>query len=99
MATKPKSFRITKGKKEIILYSNIEANETEQRLITYYLTNGFIPKIEEKKKGETIEEIRNKLDEEALKKFNEIYKSKDKETGGYFKAMKYYNEWKKENKK
>jgi len=98
MATKPKSFKLLEGKKQIVIYNNITPSEAEQRLINFYLLNGFTPKLAEKKKGETIEDIRKKLDKEALEEFNKIYASKDKETGGYFNAMKYYNKWKKENK-
>lgn len=93
MAMKPKSFRLPKGKKEIVLYSNVEQSEAEKGLIKFYLESGYTPKIEVKKKTKTIVDIRKELekDNEALTEFNKIYKAKD---GGFFKAMKYYNEWK-----
>lgn len=60
----------------------------------------IIIKPKEKKKGLTVDEMRKTLskDKEALTEFNDIYTSKEKGKG-FFGACKYYNSWKKMNKK
>lgn len=110
MAKKTLSFKVNLEKKEIILYSNIQSSEAEKTLIEYYLNRDFTPKIKEKKKGETVEEMRKALkkDKEALEKFNNIYskkenytytkKGKEESKEGYFGACAFYQEWKKNNK-
>ena len=96
MARKTESFKLEESKKVIVLYDNIEPSAAEQTLINYYLSNGFMPMLETKKKGKTVAEMREdlKADEETLKKFNTLYDEK----GGFHKACKVYAEWKKANK-
>lgn len=96
MASKAKSFRVDIPKQIIVLYSNVEATPAEKTLIEYYLSKGFMPKFEEKKKGEKVSDMRKALakDKEALEKFNALYAEK----GGFHNAMRFYAEWKKVNK-
>ena len=100
MARKPDSFRIDNKKKAIIIYTNEEQTDAEKTLIQSYIMSGFTPKMEEKKKSKTVDEMREELsvDENALKEFEAIYKSKAKGKG-FFGACKYYGEWAKKNKK
>lgn len=99
MARKAKTFRLNEknGKKEIILFTNVEKVEAEQTLINFYLSNGYTPKVEEKKAGKSVEEMRAELKKapEVLAKFNEVYTQKN----GFFDACKVYTEWVKNNKK
>ena len=99
MARNPDSFRVDEAKKQIILYTNVAPNEMEKSLIQTYITSGYSPKMEEKKSTMTVKQMRDDLsdDEEALKEFNSIYKSKAKGKG-FFGACKYYHKWKKEHK-
>lgn len=104
MAKKPQSFKVDSKKKIIILYTNVDKVEAEQFLIDYYLQNGFTPKLEEKKKGKTVDEMRKDMenDKKALDNFNAMYSNKDKEAiakkkAGFHAACKYYNEWKSDN--
>lgn len=96
MASKAKSFRVDIPKQIIVLYSNVEATTAEKTLIEYYLSKGFMPKFEEKKKGTRVADMRKDMakDKEALNKFNELYAVK----GGFHNACKFYAEWKKANK-
>ena len=101
MAKKPQSFKVDSKKKIIILYTNVDKVEAEQFLIDYYLQNGYTPKLEEKKKGKTVDEMRKDMenDKAALDIFNAKYHNTDKEAvakkeGGFHAACKYYNDWK-----
>lgn len=105
MARKAQSFRLDEKKKQIIIYDNVVATPAEERLQNYYLANGYLPMTEAKKAGITVAEMRKALkkDPEALAKFNELYKTKEKvknpETGkeevGFHRACKFFTEWKK----
>lgn len=100
MAHKPESFRIDEKKKVIVLYTNETQSDAEKTLIQSYLMGGYTPKMEEKKPAKTVAEMKKELsaDENALKEFEAIYKSKAKGKG-FFGACKYYGEWAKKNKK
>ena len=95
MAHKPTSFKLDEKKKAIIIYTNVEV-EAEKSLIELYLKSGYAPMFSEKKSSKTVKDMRKELsaDEEALKKFNEIYEQKN----GFFDACKFYSNWKKEQK-
>lgn len=106
MAKKPQTFRIIPEDKIIVIYTNCTEQEkqAEKELRLFYLNAGYQVKLEEKKKGKSVDEMRAELkkkDEAALKEFNRIYElklTKDKEEDkerGFFGACKYYNEWKK----
>lgn len=109
MAKKPKSFRLDEAKKQIIIFDNVVASPAEVDLKNYYLSNGYKPMTETKKAGITVAEMRKALkkDPEALAKFNELYKTKEKvknpETGkeevGFHRACKFFTEWKKAQEK
>ena len=105
MAKKVQSFRIDEKKKAIIIYTNVEPIAAEESLKGFYLTNGYRPYFEEKKKGVTVDEMIAEFgeDEEAIKKFEELYSCKDKKKienkeAGFHAACKFYNNWKKNNK-
>lgn len=105
MAKKVQSFKIDEKKKAIIIYTNVESTAAEESLKLFYLNNGYKPLVDEKKKGITVDEMIEHLqeDEEALKKFEELYSCKDKtaikeKKAGFHAACKFYNAWKKENK-
>ena len=96
MARKPDSFKLIEEENVIVLYENIEPTKMEERLIDFYLSKGFLPKIETKKKGITVKEMRAELkaDEDVLAKFNAAYEEEE----GFYKATKIYTEWKKTKK-
>ena len=96
MARKPESFRIIEDEKVIVLYENVEPSKMEERLIDYYLSKGYLPKIETKKKGITVDEMRAELEAnpDTLADFEAAYKDKE----GFYKATKIYTEWKKTQK-
>ncbi len=94
MAKKPQSFKVDTKKNIIVLYTNVKADESEQFLIDFYLNKGFMPRMEEKKKGKTVEAMRSDLNEEQLKEFNRLYAEKN----GFHSACKYYNECMKKKK-
>ena len=84
-------------KKAIIIYTNVDGNEAEQKLIDFYLERGYTPMVGEKKKGITVKEMREDMestDKNALAEFNKLYAEKN----GFHSACKYYTKWKKENK-
>lgn len=97
MAHKPQSFKLVEknGKKYIVLYTNIRVPH-EEELTTMYLKAGYQPMYEEKKPTTKVADMKKalKADEEALKKFEELYNSKD---NGFFEACKFFNDWKKNN--
>lgn len=98
MARKPQSFKVEKAKKRIILYTNIEQSEAEKTIIKMFIDDfGYTVMFGEKKKGEQIKDMREALskDENALAEFNKLYA----EEKGFYKALAYYAEWKKNNKK
>lgn len=92
MAKKAETFKIEEKKKAIIIYTNVEPIAAEESIKMIYINSGYKPFFEEKKKGITIEEMREELkkDKEALAQFNEKYNSEK----GFHVACKYYNEWK-----
>ena len=97
MAHKPTSFRVDEKKREIIIYTNVDAL-AENFLKEHYLSMGYKAKFEEKKPSKKVSEMRAELkaDPDALEEFNRLYKSKG--TGkdvGFFAACKFYNDWKK----
>jgi hypothetical protein len=95
MAHKIQSFKVDEKKKQIIIYTNVESNPAEELLKSFYLNNGYMPMMGEKKKGATVEEMRKDMEgTEYLERFNAAYKEK----GGFHVACKIYNEWKKANK-
>lgn len=101
MAHKPKSFKLNEKKRQIIIYSNVDA-PAEEFLKNRYLDMGYEPLFEEKKSTKSVADMKAELkaDPEALKAFNEAYASKGKgKDVGFFKACKIYTEWKKNNKK
>ena len=100
MARNADSFRLVKAKKIIVLYTNETPSHAEETLIKFYLSDGYTPKMEEKKPGIKIQEMRKKLAEapEVLAKFNEAYGKKgDKKA--FFNACKIYSDWEKAQKK
>lgn len=92
---KERKTKETKTVKCIVLYNNVEPTPAEQKMIDFYLLNGYTPMFEEKKSGTKVEDMRKEMDEETLAKFNAAYKEK----GGFHKACKIYAEWKKANNK
>lgn len=96
MAHKPTSFKLNEKKKEIVVYTNVEAPE-EKKFIDIYVGQGYKPMFEEKKPAKTVEQMRKDLekDAETLARFNEAYAEKN----GFFNACKIYSEWNKKNKK
>ena len=100
MARNATSFRVIEKQKVIVLYTNETPNPAEETLIKFYLSAGYAPKMEEKKPGIKIAEMRKKLEKEApdvLKAFNEAYgKKEDKKA--FFNACKIYSDWEKANK-
>lgn len=99
MAKKAVSFRVIEEKKQIVLYSNVEQNKAEEKLVEFYLTHGYTPLIEEKKKGVTVEQMRDdlkKVGEEYLEKFNSMYTNNGNGHIGFHEACKYYNKVMKE---
>lgn len=100
MARNASSFRLIKDKKIIVIYSNEVPSPAEETLIKFYLGSGYTPKMEEKKPGIKIAEMRKKLEKEApdvLAKFNEAYGKKgDKKA--FFNACKIYSDWEKAQK-
>lgn len=105
MAKKAQTFKIDEKKKAIIIYTNVETNAAEETLKSFYLNNGYKPLFDEKKKGITVDEMREEMknDKDALAKFNEMYENKDKKAieekkAGFHAACKFYNQWKKTNK-
>lgn len=97
MARKPDSFKLIEEEKVIVLYENIEPSKIEEHLIDFYLSKGYLPKIETKKKGTTVKEMQAELkaDEDVLAKFNAAYEDEEE---GFYKATKIYTEWKKAQK-
>ena len=97
MAHKAQSFKLNEKKKTITIYTNVEASPAEVELKNYYLSNGYMPMMEEKKAGITVKEMRKELkaDAKAAAAFEEAYKDKN----GFFAACKIYTDWKKANKK
>lgn len=99
MARKANSFKVNDKEREIIIYSNVEQPPVESNLVAFYLTNGYKPKFEEKKKGKTVSEMRAELKvlgDDKLAEFNRLYKikadKKDKNSkSGFHLACKYYN--------
>lgn len=101
MAKKAESYKLNEKKKEIIIYTNVEASKAEIEAREFYMKNGYTVKFEEKKPPKTVAEMKKELsvDEEALKKFQELYDTKGGEKPGFFLACKFYADWKKEQKK
>lgn len=102
MAHKAESYKVDDKKETIILYTNIEPNAAEQRMIDRFVDKGFEVKFAEKKPTLTVEQMREALagDEATLKAFNDAYATKGKgKESGLFVACKIFNEWKKEQKK
>ena len=101
MAHKPKSFKLNEKKKQIIIYTNVDA-PAEGFLIDRYMNMGYEAMFEEKKSSKSVADMKEELkaDPEALKAFNEAYVSKGEGNDvGFFKACKIYTEWKKKNNK
>lgn len=100
MARKADSFRLVEKQKVIVLYTNETPTPAEETLIKFYLSAGYTPKMEEKKPGIKIKEMRKKLEAEApevLAQFNEAYGKKgDKKA--FFNACKIYSDWEKAKK-
>ena len=75
----------------------------ELEIVKKYLALGFVLKEKSKQKTKTIEEMREDLavDSDALREFNKIYgkKAVKGEKAPFFDACKFYNNWKKEQKK
>lgn len=94
MAKKPQSFKVDTKKNIIVLYTNVKADESEQFLIDFYLNKGFMPRMEEKKKGKTVEEMKKDLNKKELDNFEKLYQEKN----GFHNACKYYNACMKANK-
>lgn len=106
MAKKIQSFRIDEKKKAIIIYTNVEPIAAEETVKTFYLNKGYMPLLEEKKKGITVEEMREEMkdDIKALEEFNKLYTCKDKKKieekkAGFHAACKFFNKWVKEQEK
>ena len=80
MAKRIESFKVDEEKKVIIIYTNVEANAAEKELKEWYLANGYKPMTDTKKQGISVAEMRKELkkDADALAKFNDLYKSKEK---------------------
>lgn len=106
MAKKIQSFRIDEKKKAIIIYTNVEPIAAEETVKTFYLNKGYMPLLEEKKKGITVEEMREEMKDDinALEEFNKLYTCKDKKKieekkAGFHAACKFFNKWSKEQEK
>lgn len=98
MAKKAESFKVNAEEKTIIIYDNVKQTTAEKTLVEFYLTQGFTPLFEKKKKGITVAEMRKDLKgTDTLVEFERLYKSK-KDGEGFHSACKLYNAWKKENK-
>lgn len=76
--------------------------EKEMEVVKKYVALGFTVKEAPKQKTKTVAEMREELsvDAEALKEFNKLYSAKSVkgEKAPFFKACKYYNDWKKAQK-
>lgn len=86
------------------IIANVSAlTEEELAVVKKYLALGFVLKEASKQKTKTVAEMREELavDAEALKEFNKIYarKSVKGEKAPFFLACKFYNDWKKGQKK
>ena len=100
MARNASSFRLIKDKKVIVIYSNEVPSPAEETLIKFYLGDGYTPKMEEKKPGIKIKEMRKKLEKDApdvLEKFNKAYNNKE-DKKAFFNACKVYSDWEKAQK-
>ena len=103
MARKADSFRVVEKGKKIIVYTNVEMTEAEEKLFNTYVKLGYTPLFEEKKPSKTVEDMRKELsaDKDALKQFEEIYNKKKKKgdkSTPFFDACKFYQQWAKEKK-
>lgn len=107
MAKAQKTFKIDEGKKVIIVYSNLNQTEEDDIIIQKYAKYGYTIQLKEKKKAETVSEMRAKLeleDKAALDEFNRLYaikkdKNDEESKSGFHLACKFYTDWKKDNKK
>jgi hypothetical protein len=110
MAHKAESFYITtkKDKNCIVLYNNVEPKAAEQKQIDRFIGLGYEILFEDKKPGLKVSEMKEALaaDAEALAKFEALYYGNEKlykkdgtEEVAYFAACKFFNEWKKQQKK
>ena len=100
MARKADSFRLIEKQKVIVLYTNETPTPAEETLIKFYLSAGYAPKMEEKKPGIKIKEMRKKLEKDApdvLEKFNKAYNNKE-DKKAFFNACKVYSDWEKAQK-
>lgn len=88
------------GKK--IIADITKLKEKDIKAINNYLALGYELEEPPKPKSITVDEMRDALsvDAEALKEFNKIYGTKavKGETAPFFKACKFYNDWKKKHK-
>lgn len=91
MAKAPQSFKLNADKKIITIYTNVEPNNAEQKLIEFYLNAGYMPLTAEKKKGTSVAQMRKALEgTDKLAEFNKLYSA-----GDFFAACKVYSEFKK----
>ena len=100
MAKSKANYKV-KGKTVV---ANVSAlTDEELKIINKYLALGFELKEASKQKTKTVAEMREELsiDADALKEFNKLYSKKavKGEKAPFHLACKYYNEWKKEQKK
>lgn len=102
MSKKTETFRVNTKKNTITLYTNVKEIPAEKVLIEFYLNQGYTPLVEEKKKGKTVQEMRDELkanDMTAFEQFETEYNKKGDKKTGFFAACKVYNTWKKAQKK
>lgn len=97
-STAPKSFKVDTDNGVITVYTDVVQPKVEEKVMSMYINAGYDVRFMKKPKTITVDGIRSEMknDEEALAKFEELYKNNDGDTVGFHKAMKYYNDWKKE---
>ena len=99
MAKSKANYKV-KGKTIIANVAKCTSEDLE--VIKKYLELGFELKEPSKQKTKTVAEMREELsiDADALKEFNKIYSAKGVkgESAPFFKACKFYNNWKKAHK-
>lgn len=104
MPRKQKAYKVDTDKKIVYRYKGIEPTKQDEKDILMYVSVGY--EIKWIKKSTTVEEMRAALarDEVALEKFNTMYSAgafytDDKYEGvGFHCAVKFFNDWKKEQK-
>lgn len=100
-----KGYKVDTAKKIITIYSNVEQSAADKEDIQLYVSAGYV--IKRAKRAATVEEMRDALkaaDPKAAEEFDKLYEMKKvvidgKEELGFHAAVKFYNNWKKEQEK